>query len=257
MPRHARTGLRVERRGDVLCLTLARPERRNAFDDSLLDALEDALRALEPDVRVVLLAGEGEAFCAGADLGWFAGAEDDRSERRAEALRVSRAFAALDAVPVPLVARVHGAAVGGGVGLAAIADVAVASEDATFQLAEVRVGLVPAMVAPYVVRRIGPVRARAWAMSGERIGAARAADWGLVDAVASPARLDTVVEERLEALRAGAPDAVRAIKAFLRGVEGRPPGEVADDAVRTISGRLADPEARRRIRAFLDRSRRG
>ncbi|NMC68901.1 MAG: hypothetical protein GYA57_02400 [Myxococcales bacterium] len=257
MPRPGENGLRVERRGGVLRLTLARPERRNAFDGALLDALEDALRTLEPGERAVLLAGEGDAFCAGADLRWFAGADDDRAERRGEALRVSRAFAALDALPVPLVVRIHGAAVGGGVGLAALADVAIAAEDATFQLAEVRVGLVPAMVAPYVVRRIGPARTRAWAMSGERIGAARAADWGLVDLVVSPARLDAVVEERLEALRAGEPGAVRAIKAFLRGVEGRPAADAADAAVRAISARLADPEARRRIRAFLDRDGRG
>ena len=257
MPPHAGTGLRVERRGDVLRLTLARPERRNAFDGALLDALEDALRTIAPDDRAVLLAGEGDAFCAGADLRWFAGADDDRSARRAEARRVSRAFAALDAAPVPVVARVHGAAVGGGVGLAAIADLVVAAEDATFQLAEVRVGLVPAMVAPYVARRIGPMRARAWAMSADRIGAARAADWGLVDLVVSPGKLDAVVEERVEALRSGDPAAVRAIKAFLRDIEGRAPADAADAAVWAISARLADPEARRRIRAFLERGGRG
>ncbi|MBN1770879.1 MAG: enoyl-CoA hydratase/isomerase family protein [Deltaproteobacteria bacterium] len=257
MSQHTAAGLHVERRDDVLRLTLARADRRNAFDGPLLDAFVDALRALEPDVRAVLLAGEGEAFCAGADLGWFAGADEDRAVRREEALRVSRAFAALDAVPVPVVARVHGAAVGGGVGLAVLADVAVAAEDATFQLAEVRVGLVPAMVAPYVARRIGPARMRHWALTAERIGAARAADWALVDAVVSPVRLDEEVERRLEALRAGEPGALRTLKAFLRAAEGRAPADVADEAVRAISGRLADPEARRRIRGFLERSRRG
>ncbi len=244
-------GLRVERDVDLLRLTFDRPDRRNAFDGPMLEALAQALGTLDDDVRAVVLAGAGEAFCAGADLTWFVGENDVPVLQRPEPRLVSRLFAALDAVPVPVVARVHGAAVGGGVGFAALADVAVASEDATFQLAEVRVGLVPAMVAPYVARRIGPARVREWGLTAERIGAARAEAWGLVSAVVAPQRLDDEVERRLELLRAGEPGGLRALKAFLRAADGRAPADLREEAVLAISGRLADPAARARIARFL------
>jgi methylglutaconyl-CoA hydratase len=244
-------GLRVERDADLLRLTLERPDQRNAFDGPLLEALQRALRSIDDDVRAVVLAGAGEAFCAGADLGWFAGANDVPLLQREEAQLVSRVFAALDQVPVPVVARVQGAAVGGGVGFTALADVAVASEEATFQLAEVRVGLVPAMVAPYVARRIGPARLREWALTAERIGAMRAEAWGLVSAVVTPQRLDDEVERRLELLRAGEPGALRALKAFLRATDGLDPAQVREEALGVISARLAEPAARARIARFL------
>lgn len=241
----------TERRGDVLWLTFNRPDRRNAFDPALMEAFEAVILSPPQDVRAIVITGAGTAFCAGADLRWMATQALSEEEVAAGSTRISKMFAACDALPVPLVARVNGPAVGGGVGLTAIADVAVASEAATFQLAEVRVGLVPAMISPYVVRRIGPGRTREWVLTAERIDAATACAWGLVGKVAPPDRLDEAIAERLALLGKGAPGALAAAKAFMRWAEERPPQAVAEEAVRVISERRRSPEALERAAAFL------
>jgi enoyl-CoA hydratase/carnithine racemase len=146
-------------------------------------------------------------------------------------------------------------AVGGGVGLVAIADVAVAADGASFQLAEVRLGLVPAMVMPYVARRIGPGRAREWALTGERIDAAQALAWGLVGTVVPADRLDDAVAGKIELLRAGAPGALAALKSFLHRASVLPPAQAAEEAVDLIAERIASEEARELIRAFAERKR--
>jgi methylglutaconyl-CoA hydratase len=249
--------LRVERRGDALWMTMNRPDRRNAFNPRMIGAFEEALAAIPAGVRSAVLTGEGTAFCAGADLAWMASPDLDDAEATAGAERISRLFAALDALPIPLVARVNGPAAGGGVALAAIADVVLADPSATFQMAELLVGLVPAMALPYLARRIGPGRAREWALTAGRIDADRAAAWGLVGAVAPAGRLDDAVEEALERLRRTEPGALAAMKAFLRSVEGRAPADAAPEAIRTIAERRRSPEARARTAAFLRRSGRG
>ena len=245
------SGIRVERRDDVLWVTLDRPERRNAFDEGMIRVIEDAVEDLPPGTRAVVLAGAGTAFCSGANLAWMAGAERETAPMRPEVATISRFYATLDALPVPLVARVHGPTAGGGVGLTAVADIAVAAETATFRLSEVRVGLAPAMIAPYVVRRIGPGRAREWALTAERIDAATACSWGLVSQVVSAERLDEAVATKLELLRASPPEALAAVKAFFREIEGFSPREAADVALESIASRLSSPGARERIRAFL------
>ncbi|MDI7268027.1 MAG: enoyl-CoA hydratase-related protein [Myxococcota bacterium] len=243
--------LLVERRGDALWLTMNRPERRNAINPALLGAFESVLAAIPDGVRAVVLTGAGSSFCAGADLEWMAAQAMSDVEATAGSRRVSALFAAYDALPVPLVARINGPAVGGGVGLAAIADVAVAAEGATFHLAEVLVGLVPAMISPYVTRRVGPGRAREWVLTAERLDAGTALSWGLVGAVVPPEKLDETVEQRLALLRRGAPGALAAAKAFMRRVEGLAPPAVAEEAIRVISERRTTAEARERAAAFL------
>ncbi|MBI5500365.1 MAG: enoyl-CoA hydratase/isomerase family protein [Deltaproteobacteria bacterium] len=243
-------GVRVERRGDVLWVTLERPERRNAFDGEMIRGIEAVVGDLPQGTRAVVLAGEGTAFCAGANLEWMAGPDACETAVRPECETISRFYATLDALAVPLLARVHGPAAGGGVGLAAVADLAVASETATFRLSEVRVGLLPAMIAPYVARRIGWGRTREWALTAERIDARTAMAWGLVSEVVANERLDPAVEAKLDLLRSSPPEALAAAKAFFRRVDGRGPAEAAAEALRAISERLSSAEARERIREF-------
>jgi methylglutaconyl-CoA hydratase len=241
----------------VLWVTLDRPERRNAFDEGMSRAIGGALSDLPRGTRAVVLAGSGSAFCSGANLAWMAGAERESAPLRPEVVTISRLYATLDALPVPLIARVHGPAAGGGVGFVSVADIAVAAETATFRLSEVRVGLAPAMIAPYVVRRIGPGRAREWALTAERIDAATACSWGLVSQVVPAERLDEAVAAKLELLRASPSEALAAVKAFFREIEGVSPREAAVVALETISARLSSPEARARIRSFLGPGGRG
>ena len=180
--------LRIERTGGVCRLTLARPKLRNALDPTLIEALTTAFTELADDtgIRVIVLSGEGEHFCAGADLQWMhATAALSAEENHADAMRLGALFATIDRSSKPVVARVQGAAIGGGAGLAAVCDVVIAEERAVFAFAEVRLGLIPAVIAPFVVAKIGFSQARALFMSGERINAARAARIGLVHETAT------------------------------------------------------------------------
>lgn len=245
--------LDVDRRG-VARLALTRPERRNAFDAELIAALIDAIRSIEPRIRAVVLSGEGEAFCAGADLAWMKsmagfGMEQNLADSRA----LAEMFRALDELPMPLIARVQGAALGGGAGLVAVADIAVASTDALFGFTEVRLGIVPAVVSPYVVRKIGPAHATALFVTGLRFDARRAHEIGLVEAVEAPEELDAKVELYVEAVLAGGPVAVNAAKRLVREVAGRPVAEVRDLVVRRIADLRVSTEGQEGMRAFLER----
>ena len=243
----------VDDRG-VVRITLARPERRNAFDAELIAAFVGALRDIALDVRVVVLASEGDAFCAGADLNWMKsmvsfGIEQNVADSRA----MAEMFRALDGLPMPIVARVQGAALGGGAGLVAMADVAVASSTAVFGFTEVRVGIIPAVVSPYVVRKIGPAHATALFVSGIRFDAQRAWEVGLVEAVTTPAELDAKVDLYVDAILAGGPHAVNAAKRMVREVAGRPIDEVRDLTVERIAALRVGPEGQEGMRAFLER----
>ncbi|MBD0330051.1 MAG: enoyl-CoA hydratase/isomerase family protein, partial [Thermoleophilia bacterium] len=166
--------LRVERDGDLLRVTLSRPERRNAFDAALIAELTEAFADVG-DARAVVLAGDGPSFSAGADVEWMRSSVDLRyDENVADALRLRRMLETIDSAPAPVVARVHGHALGGGVGLVACADVAVAAEDAVFAFSEAKLGIVPAVISPFVLARIGPAAARRYFLTGERFDAATA-----------------------------------------------------------------------------------
>jgi len=238
----------------VARLVLARPERRNAFDASLVAELARQVGAIDRAARVVILASEGETFCAGADVEWMRGMADYTLEENvADSEALARVYRALYELPMPLVARVQGPAIGGGAGLVAVADIAVASTAAFFAFTEVRLGILPAVVSPYVVRKVGPARATALFVTGARIDATRAHEIGLVERLAEPAELDAAVERVVGAILEGGPAAVNAAKRLVREVEGRAPADVADLTVMRIADIRVGAEGQEGLRAFLEK----
>jgi len=243
--------------GGTARVVLNRPERRNAFDDALVAGLRDALAALagDPGVRVVVLAARGTSFSAGADLAWMRRMADAGPEAgRADALALAGTLRLLSELPRPTVALVNGPARGGGVGLVAACDLAVAVEDATFALSEVRVGLVPATIAPYLVGAIGLRAARRYALTGEPFDAPEALRLGLVHEVVPTAELDATGARVAEGLARGGPAALAETKALLARVAGAPLDDrlVADTAERIARVR-ASAEGREGVEAFLER----
>jgi methylglutaconyl-CoA hydratase len=237
-------GLRTERDGHVLRVTLARPERRNAFDAALIADLHAAFTDVA-DARAVVLSGEGPSFCAGADVEWQRASIDLTYEENVEdALRLYRMLEAIDACPAPVVCSVHGHALGGGSGLVACADVVVARPDAVFGFTEVRLGIVPAVISPFVLRRIGE-QARRYFLTGERFDAATALRIGLISEVAEDT--DAACEAIVEAILAAGPEAVREAKRLVRE---RPAGV---ETARIAAARRTSAEGQEGLRAFLER----
>lgn len=247
--------LRVEtdERG-VATLTLHRPEVRNAFDDELIGAVTTTVRDLGDDVRVVVLAGEGPVFCAGADLRWMRSmAGFTREENIADSARLRGMFEALDACPTPVVGRIHGAAMAGATGLVACCDVAVAAEGTVFAFTETRLGLVPAVISPYVVRKVGYSFARAMFLSAERFDAQRALATGLVHEVVSPESLDDAVARVVDGFLSCGPRALRETRRLLDAVAGREPSEVAELTVRTIADARVSEEGQEGVASFFEK----
>jgi methylglutaconyl-CoA hydratase len=235
-------GLRVERDDDVLRVTLARPERRNAFDAALIGELTAAFADVG-DARVVVLAGEGPSFCAGADVEWQRSAIDLSYEDNVEdALRLYRMLEAIDTCPAPVVCVVHGYALGGGSGLVACADVAVAWPDAVFGFTEVRLGIIPAVISPFVLPKIGQA-ARRYFLTGERFGPEVALRIGLVQEVSEDA--GGAAEAIVRSLREAGPEAVREAKRLVRA---RPEGI---DTAHIAAARRTSAEGQEGLRAFL------
>ncbi len=237
--------LRVERDGDVLRVTLARPEARNAFDADLIAALAEAFVDVGA-ARAVVLAGEGPSFCAGADVEWMRASVDlDYEANLADANALRRMLEAVDACPAPVVAAVHGHALGGGVGLVACSDIALAHERAVFGFSEVKLGIVPAVISPFAIRKVGESAARRYFVTGERFDAQTALRIGLVHEVAPD--LQAALERVLAELRTAGPRAARAAK---RLVLDRPDGP---ETARRIAERRTSPEGQEGLRAFLER----
>ncbi|MEI6625275.1 MAG: enoyl-CoA hydratase-related protein [Thermoleophilia bacterium] len=233
------------RDGDVLRVTLTRPDRRNAFDAATIDQLTAAFSDVG-DARVVLLSGEGPSFSAGADLDWMRASVDlDAEANRVEGLRLATLFATIDACPAPVVAAVHGHALGGGAGLVATVDIAVAQTDTKFGFTEVRIGLIPATISPYVIDRIGTTAARRYLLTAELFDAAEAQRIGLVSAVADDVAAEA--ERLVETLLTVGPDAVRITKQLVRE---RPSNE---ELARLISEVRASAEGQAGLQAFLAR----
>jgi methylglutaconyl-CoA hydratase len=240
----------MERNGLVATVTLDRPESRNALDRELMTELTQMFSALSGDgTRVIVLTGAGSAFCAGADIEWMRKARDfDHDENVADAAVARTLFETIDACPRPVIARVNGHALGGGSGLVACADVAIAAADATFGFTETRLGLIPAAVSPYVLRTIGPGHARALFTSGERFDAARALAIGLVHRVSEPDRLDHAVADAVLAYLACGPDAIAAAKQLIRDATA---GLALADLPERLAITRAGNEAREGMDAFL------
>ena len=246
-------------RGGIATVTMNRPERHNAFDDALIGELTGVLRELgdDPDVRVVVLAGEGRSFSAGADLEWMRRvAGYTRQENYDDAVSLATLMETLDALPCPTIARVHGPAIGGGVGLVSACDIALAADSARFALSEVRLGLIPAAISPYVVKAIGERQARRYFVTAERFDATEAHRIGLVHEVVPADALDERLQALLGALRGNGPRAMGAAKALARRV-GRGPvdEEMIADTARRIAEIRVDDEAREGIDAFLSKRR--
>ena len=241
------SALRVEREGDVLRITLARPERRNAFDAELIRELSEAFVDVGRS-RAVVLAGEGASFSAGADVDWMRSSVDlSYDENVADANALRQMLETIQRCPAPVVARVQGHALGGGAGLVACADIAVAHEDAVFSFSEVKLGLIPAVISPFALAKIGPGGARRYFLTGEGFDARTAFRIGLVQEVARD--LDAALEHILSELLSAAPKAVRAAK---RLVLERPDGP---ETARWIAERRTSDEGQEGLRAFLEKRR--
>lgn len=255
------TTLDIELDGPVATIWMNRPERHNAFDEILIAELTAACVALDgdDDVRVVVLAGRGKSFSAGADLNWMKrAAGNGLDENLDDARRLARMLRTLAELKKPSVARIHGAALGGGMGLAAACDIAVAASDAVFATSEVRFGIIPAAISPYVLRAIGARQATRYFQTGERIAAARARELGLVHEVAAPEELDAAVRSVVDALLDGGPAAQSAAKELIRAVDGQMINEtLVEETAHRIAHLRATPEAREGIAAFLEKRRPG
>jgi methylglutaconyl-CoA hydratase len=236
---------------------LNRPEVRNAFNDSVIAELTQTFENLgaDPQLRVIVLAGHGKAFCAGADLGWMRTMADySWDDNRADAARLAQMLATIWACPVPVVGRIHGDCYAGGVGLAAVCDVLVAADAAQFCLSEARLGLLPATIAPYVIRAMGEQAARRYFITAERFSARQAQGMGLVHEVVASDNLDACVNDIVAALVANGPAAVKACKQLVKDIAGRPiDAALRDDTVTRIANIRASAEGRAGVQAFLNK----
>jgi len=249
--------LEVSKQGGVARVTLNRPELRNAFDDALIGELRRAFADIEKDrsVRVMVLAGNGPAFCAGADLNWMkrmAGYGYD--ENLADARALAEMLAALDRLPKPTIARVHGPVFAGGTGLVAACDIAVGTPEAKFCLSEAKLGLSPATISPYVMRAMGERNARRYFLTAEVFDAEEALRVGMLSSLVPASSLDSAVDDLVKHLLAGGPEAHAKIKALIRAVAGRRPDDaLAAETAQRIAEIRGSPEGKEGIAAFLEK----
>jgi methylglutaconyl-CoA hydratase len=249
--------LDVRRDGHVARVYLNRPEVRNAFNDGVIIELAQTFATLAADtsLRCIVLGGHGKAFCAGADLAWMrAMADYDWDQNRADAGKLADMLWAIYSCPVPVVGRIHGDCYAGGVGLAAVCDVLVAADVATFCLSEARLGLLPATISPYVIRAMGEQAARRYFVTAERFSATRAQAMGFVHEVCTSETLDPKVDEIVAALVANGPMAARACKKLVQDVAGRPvDADLRADTARRIADIRASAEGREGVSSFLNK----
>ena len=261
------SSLLIERSGPVVRVTLNRPEVRNAFNEAVIAELSDWAENVAQDgrstvsgqrARVAVLAGAGKAFCAGADLTWMSRMTAySHEENLRDAGALAAMFNALDSLPLPLIGRVHGAALGGGTGLAAVCDIVVAAEDATFGFTEAKLGILPAVISPFAVQKIGISAARELFLTAARFSAARAKEIGLVHAVVPEADLDAAIDAYVRELVTSAPGAITGAKHLIAAVAGRIPAEVADLTAQTIARHRVSGEGQDGMRAFLEKRKAG
>jgi methylglutaconyl-CoA hydratase len=238
--------LRSEQAGDVLRITMSRPEQRNAFDAALIQELTEAFSEVGDDVRGVVLAGEGKSFSAGADVAWMrAAVELSYEENVADARRLRKMLETIDSCPAPVIARVQGHALGGGCGLVACCDVAVSAPDARFAFSEVKLGIIPAVISPFAIGKIGASASRRYFVTGERFDAETALRIGLVHELAED--LDAALDALLDELRSAGPEAARHAKKL---VLERPDGLATE---RRIAQRRTSEEGQEGLRAFVEK----
>ncbi|MGF1476204.1 MAG: enoyl-CoA hydratase/isomerase family protein [Geminicoccaceae bacterium] len=245
----------------VVTVTLNRPDRHNAFDDQMIGELSRQFEqiAVDKEARLLVLAANGKSFSAGADIGWMRRAADySQAENRQDAEALAEMMLSLDRLPMPTIARVQGSAIGGGVGLISCCDVALAADHAQFGTTEVRLGIIPAVISPFVVRAVGPRQARRLFLTGERIDAATALRAGLVHETVSAPELDGLLERTIEALLAGGPRAQRESKDLVRDVAGSDiDRELMMGLAKRIARVRATDEAQDGLSAFLNKAKPG
>lgn len=252
----------IERQGPVGLVTLNRPERHNAFDDVVIADLTEALRSMEAEdsVRIVVLSGAGPSFSAGADLEWMKrAAQYSKDENLRDAMALGALMRTLDHLRKPTIARVHGNAFGGGVGLVACCDVAIATQNVQFAFSEAKLGLIPAVISPYVIAAIGARYARRYFVTGERFDAAQAYHMGLIHELAGGEEdLDEKVGTLVDAMMLAGPVAQREAKELIRAVANRPMhSEILQDTADRIARVRTSPEGREGISAFLEKRKAG
>jgi len=248
--------LRIDRHGIAAYVTLNRPEVHNAFNARLIAELQEAFDRLsnEDEVRAVVLAGAGPSFCAGADLNWMRTSLDfNHEENVADALRMADMFRAIDSCRHPVIGRLHGAALGGGSGLTAVCDIAIAAEGTRFGFTEARLGIAPAVISPFILRKIGETHARALFVTAERFDTARALTIGLIHQVVPPHELDQAVKATLRSIGQSGPAAVRTAKLMARTVPLLAEDEARATTAATIAGLRVTAEGQEGIRAFLEK----
>jgi methylglutaconyl-CoA hydratase len=244
--------LSVEQAEDVLTVTLDRPEVHNAFNDELIAEAIALFTELAADtsLRAVVLQGRGANFCAGADLNWMSRMVTySREENIRDSAQLAKMYSLIDECPLPVIGRVQGAAIGGGVGLVAVCDIAIAAPGARFGLSEVKLGILPAVISPYVIGKIGRSQARALFLTGERFDAARAYDIGLVHRIAED--LDAAVSETVAVIKTSGPEAVRECKKLIAYVAASELADAIPYTIEAIAARRTSEEGQQGMGAFL------
>jgi methylglutaconyl-CoA hydratase len=252
--------IRVGIEGGVATITLARPEVKNAFNDTMLDELMEAYGALEddPEVRVVVLTGEGDSFCAGADLNYMKHTINYTLDQNfADAMKIADVMEKIHTLAKPTVARVNGYAIGGGAGLMAANDIVIASEKAVVSLSEVKIGLVPACISPYVIMRAGPGACREFFLTGERMKAKKARRLGLINDVVDEDELDEAVGTLVRRLVSSGPEALKVCKSLLDNVSEMPLAEAKEYTARVIAEVRVSDEGQEGMTAFLEKRKPG
>jgi methylglutaconyl-CoA hydratase len=246
----------VEINGNRACIRLNRPEIRNAFNEVMIAELNEAIVSLRAnsDLRALILTGEGKSFCAGADLNWMKKMKDyTYEENLKDALELAELMYNIHTFPRPVIGRINGAAIGGGTGLVAACDIAVAAESAKFSFSEVKIGLVPACISPYVVMKVGLSRSNRLFLTGERFGAEKALQYGLVDDVAADDRLDNAVDEIFKQISNSGPQAMAVSKELLRNVGDYDFGKLKTYTAEVIARLRISDEGQEGLAAFLEK----
>jgi methylglutaconyl-CoA hydratase len=248
--------VRVETAGKIGLVTFCRPEVHNAFNDQVIDEMTFAFNRLknDSDVRVVVLGGDGKSFCAGADLNWMRRVKDSAFEDNLdEARRLADLFWDIYSFPKPVIGRINGAAIGGGTGFVAVTDIAVAAQSAVFSFSEVKIGVVPACISPYVIKRVGEGKAREFFLTGERLTADRALEAGLVNRVVPDDMLDATVNGLVESLLSSGPEAIHVCKELLQTVPSLTVDDFKEYTARVIAELRQSPEGQEGMDAFLNK----
>lgn len=237
-------------------IILNRPKIHNAFNDAMIGEISQALQAWrdQASIRVILFKGEGKSFCAGADLNWMkAMANYSPEENRQDAAKLFEMLQAIETFPKPVLAQVHGAALGGGSGLVAAVDMAFASTETKFAFSEVKLGLIPAVISPFVLQKIGSAKAREFFLTGERFDAQQALAIGLINGVGSEEEVEAMIQKKLKHLKSAGPEALAESKKLIRDVSTAPRQDWADLTSERIAGRRASAEGQEGMGAFLEK----